>query len=516
MMLRWLRTLRPLRASQIGWRLRRRLLGHRVPPLSGAPVPFRPVPLPKGSSIDYRVGADSIEFLSRPGKLGDWMLGPRSEQRLWTVTLHYHEWIADLVESGRREEAAKWLADWIGKVGPSEQHLAWNEYAVATRIQSWTRILNAAGELVPRLAAHLERQAEYLHGALAWDLRGNHLVRDLLGLSIAAAALDSPRAATWKETVRRVLPELLEEQILPDGAHYERSPMYHAIVLRDLLTLRELLADSALDPILLRMGEWQRSLKHPDGRLALFGDSALNGFARANFDPPNPGYRAFEPSGYAAWHREPWSLLFDVGPIGPDEQPGHGHAGILGFEASLGGHRLVVDPGTYGYDDDARRRYDRSSASHNGPRVGMGDSAELWGAFRVGRRAKLLARRFAESEVSATHDGFPGCPTTRTIKWLSELAFQVTDRVEGSGTRAVETGWLIHPEWKVTEQSEGWTLEGPGGRATVAVKLPPGGRRFRDQQPWHPEFGKELPATRIGWRQAGVLPIEVATTFTKA
>ena len=29
--------------------------------------------------------------------------------------------------------------------------------------------------------------------------------------------------------------EELEEQILPDGMHYERSPMYHKIVLEDLM-----------------------------------------------------------------------------------------------------------------------------------------------------------------------------------------------------------------------------------------------------------------------------------------
>jgi len=32
----------------------------------------------------------------------------------------------------------------------------------------------------------------------------------------------------------------LEEQILPDGGHFERSPMYHAMVLEDLLDLLQL------------------------------------------------------------------------------------------------------------------------------------------------------------------------------------------------------------------------------------------------------------------------------------
>ena len=31
-------------------------------------------------------------------------LGPRSEDRLWTVTLHYHQWVAALAEAAAGEQ----------------------------------------------------------------------------------------------------------------------------------------------------------------------------------------------------------------------------------------------------------------------------------------------------------------------------------------------------------------------------------------------------------------------------
>ncbi len=44
----------------------------------------------------------------------------------------------------------------------------------------------------------LWRQAGFLSNHIEWDLRGNHLVRDALGLACAARFLpDAPDARTW-------------------------------------------------------------------------------------------------------------------------------------------------------------------------------------------------------------------------------------------------------------------------------------------------------------------------------
>src|SRR2546429_6431909 len=48
------------------------------------------------------------------------------------------------------------------------------------------------------------------------------------------------RSEAWRVKGLALVRRELEEQILPDGGHFERSPMYHAIVLEDVLDLLHL------------------------------------------------------------------------------------------------------------------------------------------------------------------------------------------------------------------------------------------------------------------------------------
>ena len=108
-------------------------------------------------------------------------------------------------------------------------------------------------------------------------------------------------------------------------------------------------------------------------------------------DPaPRRGCQFFPYAGMVVRHGDPWTVFFDVGPVGPDYQPGHAHADTLALETSYRGSRLFVDPGTFAYDRDERRHYDRSTAAHNTVCIDGRDSSEVWHIFRVGRRAYPL------------------------------------------------------------------------------------------------------------------------------
>ena len=48
---------------------------------------------------------------------------------------------------------------------------------------------------------------------------------------------DGPEADGWLELGLRILERELPVQFLPDGAQFERSPMYHALALEDVLDL---------------------------------------------------------------------------------------------------------------------------------------------------------------------------------------------------------------------------------------------------------------------------------------
>src|SRR5690606_21640103 len=135
----------------------------------------------------------------------------------------------------------------------------------------------------------------------------------------------------------------------PDGGHFERSPMYHCIVLEDLLDVINLLESNAIDAppdhvraireAAMRATAWLGRMTGGDGRIPLFNDSAY-GIAPDPHDlamyssailgtPPTvesaDGAVNLPESGYFGWRAGGDSILIDCGPVGPDYQPGHAH-----------------------------------------------------------------------------------------------------------------------------------------------------------------------------------------------
>lgn len=531
---RTLRTLRPLRWSQLAARARIALCGRRRVPLPARePAIAGEFPaLPEADAVDVSGLAEGrFRHLNFERALGidpvAWPLGDPGQERLWVVTLHYHEW-APALASERPELLELLLRDWIRRCAPEcagALPLAWNSYAIATRIPNWIRAWQrgaiGAG-FKSEFLRSLWRQAAFLAANLEWDLRANHLLRDAVGLAWAGRFFAH---TAWQRTACDLAASQAQEQLLPDGLHFELSPMYHDHALRDFEQLAVLLPEALeLPAAVRRMRAAVPWLRHPDGGIALLNDASL-----APHPPhaqPAPRLEAAENSSpffyfrdqLVCWRGDPWCLFFDVGAIGPDCQPGHAHADSLSLEASFGGARLFVDPGTYGYDQDERRRYDRSTGSHNTVCVDGQDSSEVWQIFRVGRRARPLDPRasFGAGALSASgsHDGYdhlPGKPRHSRAVELQGARLCVRDRVGGGGRHRVEGGWLLAPELCVAAAAGGFRLETRFDRLRVRVEGPPELALSVETRNYHPEFGRELETRRLGWRFEGRLPLEVRT-----
>jgi len=188
---------------------------------------------------------------------------------------------------------------------------------------------------------------------------------------------------------------------------------------------------------------------HPDGEIGFFNDAAigiapppaeLEDYARrlrrtsvgpvrgkpnGRLDPS-----AFKATAYSHSHhihladsgyiRVVWGdmvALLDVAPVGPDYLPGHAHADTLSFEISLFGRRVLVNSGISRYGIGPERSWQRGTAAHNTVSINRRDSSEVWGGFRVARRAKPFGLHIEEAEnslkVVCAHDGYrhlPGKP----------------------------------------------------------------------------------------------------------
>nr|WP_242479125.1 heparinase II/III-family protein [Lamprobacter modestohalophilus] len=232
-------------------------------------------------------------------------------------------------------------------------------------------------------------------------------------------------------------------------------------------------------------------------------------------------------SGYIRLQAGPAVALLDVAPIGPDYLPGHAHADTLSFELSLFSQRLIVNGGTSRYGTGPERLAERGTAAHSTVQIDGADSSEVWGGFRVARRARpfdvvvndlmagsdhdrpgfagpeatSLSQEFGQGSqeplvVSAAHDGYrrlPGRVVHRRQWQLAEDRLVVTDRIEGDCRSAVAR-FHLHPEVEASIEGTQGVLRLPDGDGPRVRWGVTGGQPRLVADRWHPEFGRSLPS----------------------
>src|SRR5439155_16691925 len=181
-------------------------------------------------AVGARLEDGAIELLGRrlPYPPADW--NPVGLERLRRFHLHYGEEVLGLARCGDAEGAGRAVHAWIAGNPPARGD-GWHPYPLSTRVGNWI----AAASLLPELADasfadSLWRQLVYLERNVEDDVLGNHVIRNARALVLGGRAFGSERL---ERRGRALLERELPEQVLPDGGHYERSPVYHLLVLRD-------------------------------------------------------------------------------------------------------------------------------------------------------------------------------------------------------------------------------------------------------------------------------------------
>ena len=469
-------------------------------------------------------GPTSFRFLSverTVAAVEDW--NRAGWPKLWLYNLHYFDDLAADQAASRVSWHRALIARWIAE-NPPGQGNGWEPYPTSLRIVNWVKWSEAGHGLGSSAIDSLAVQARWLRRRLEIHLLGNHLWANAKALVFAGTFFDGAEAAGWRETGLRLLRRELAEQVLPDGGHFERSPMYHAIVLGDVLDLLQLAERypgscdasdvAAWRDAALRMRRWLRVMTHPDGGIAFFNDAALSiapdyaalaAYADVLGPPPDAaplaGIEALPDSGYVRLQSGPAVLIADVGAIGPDYLPGHAHADTLSFELSLHGRRVLVNRGTSTYEPGDERRRQRGTTAHNTIVVDGQDSSEVWSSFRVARRARAFDVRWGEdgdaNYLEAAHDGYrrlPGRVVHRRSWRLAADRLEITDVLEGRWSSAVSC-WHAHPAFQVRANGRELSLLGRSG-LTVTFSGDNGAPEII-QDAWHPEFGASIPSKGI-------------------
>jgi uncharacterized heparinase superfamily protein len=516
-------TLRYLQPVQLFGRIRFKLYRPRpdrrpAPPPRVASAPFA-APICGPQSV---FAEDRFRFLNLEGvcsSAAHWRDSGRTQ--LWTYNLHYFDDLNAVDASARRRWHERLVQRWIDENPPTEGN-GWNPYPVSRRVVNWIKWSQAGNSLTQQARQSLAVQVRWLNRRIESHLQGNHVSANAKALIFAGLYFAGEEGDGWLRKGLGLMQKEIRKQVLADGGHFERSPMYHAGFMEDLLdtvgAMRayDRAADSTWHAIVTRMMAWLEAMSHPDQRIAFFNDAAfgvspeifqLRAYAaRLGLDIPLPAQQSMRrlmPSGYISLDLPPFYLVCDVAPVGPDHLPAHAHADTLSFELSFGGRRVFVNSGTSEYGAGAERHRQRGTAAHNTLVIDGQDSSEVWAGFRVARRARarLLEARStdATATVVAEHNGYRRLRGRNTHKRSWRLTAQTMhiEDVVGGGFRSAQCFFYLHPEIRVTRIGESELQLGDSQRVLLQLRFEGADRVEIIESTWHPEFGLAVPSNCI-------------------
>jgi uncharacterized heparinase superfamily protein len=229
-------------------------------------------------------------------------------------------------------------------------------------------------------------------------------------------------------------------------------------------------------------------------------------------------------SGYFGWQgvRDTW--LIDCGPISVDYQPGHAHCDLLSYELSFEGRRIVVDTGVFGYEIGIRRTRARSTAGHNTVMVDGTEQSEIWGIFRVGRRARPLETRFYRTPqgvaLEGTHDGYRHLHGhvlhRRVAQYEIRGRLTVTDSLAGNGIHIMDNFIHLAPGLAARLHDLRIAVSDEAGRLVARIDVEIGPQVFVEAGEHFPEFGRIEKTTVIRLRTDGALPLQQQYSIERA
>ncbi len=361
---------------------------------------------------------------------------------LWNFNLHYFEWGIALAARWREtgdsryiDRYKEFICSWMRACLYPEGD-AWHPYTISLRLVNWLiavdlfgGALEEDGAFFLEMRESMYHQYRHLLSNQETHLRANHWWENLKTLAIMSAAFGESDVQT---KVLRRLEGQLDEQILLDGVHFERSLMYHKLVLEGMLRVcaasRQLgfALPSSFTSKVKSMLDAMASLERGMGKTPFFNDSAdgvakecgslVAACGRLLTMEADDTKTVFPDAGYYKLYDGDIAVMFDAGEPGPSYMLGHAHCDCLSFELSYKGEPVIVNSGTYAYQSELRP-YFRSTVAHNTCMVDGEEQLECWGEHRVGRGYHLLSVTFDGNSVRA----FVGLPSGKVLGRTIEL-----------------------------------------------------------------------------------------------
>lgn len=435
------------------------------------------------------------------------------------------------------------LNDWvnqsvIGRKGYLRS--AWAPWVVSRRIQHLLRYLgwvregdqgSTKEEMERLIAREIYKNSLFLRNHIEWDVDGNHLIENGTSLVMAGLALE-PERADWVRYGINLLEQQMQSQTLADGCHYERSPMYHIIVLTRMLTVCDLLArfdrsvPNQIRTTTQQATDFLKYISHADGSIPLLNDSVhgealtarecLRYASKVGFTPQSKGLKTANlaavsnSSGYTWFENDVGKLLVDGGPVGPPHLPGHSHSDTLSILLWGEDTQVLTDTGTFGYIADEKRNYARGVRGHNTVQVGNTEPIEVGGKYLMGPRSNPEVR-VEKGEISLFEGAYRAQPFNgphyrhhRSI-YTGPDWWLVRDTVDKHDRLPVKSRLHFHPNIELSRSGESGPLEINSEFDETGMTILPfcHDQLDRGTGPYFPRFGVEKDRDVVTMRISG-------------
>jgi len=430
----------------------------------------------------------------------------------------------------------------------------------------------------------LATNARYIEGNLSTYFSPNtHLLGEATALFFIGtmcpeiAGADRLRNSGWQ-----ILVHESERQVLPDGIYFEQSLYYHVYALDFFLHARVLAAINdvqvpaafdrtlnkmldvlsaisqagpaegfgdddggrvfnprrnrtehmtdplALGAILFQREDLKFAASLTEEAIWLFGDQAISFFDKAGGVNREIKNESFPEGGIyvvASGQKIRQQVVIDAGPQGTGRS-GHGHADALSVTLTAGGHRWLVDSGSFCYMCSERDIF-RGTFAHNtlqvdGLHQAMSEGPFAWSSIPSARCERWIAGENF-TYFAGSHSGYLRLDDPvlhrRSVFNLRDEFWLIRDAAEGKESHNLEISWHFASDVAVSKLENGFVAAptkalGDNGGVDRLVLLTAEGSGWKgrlDPDFVSPAYGKSEPASVARLSNYVKLPSEHAT-----
>lgn len=432
--------------------------------------------------------AGQFTFIGRTIEFGDeidWHHEKLDEfPLLWRLKLQsfeHLEWLAlgdaySVTDAALRSTFESQVLSWAAANPIGEERYlrrSWIPHSVSLRILNWSRYAawhaaDGSESVCGDVYEAIYKNALFLENHVEYEVGGNHLIENAIALIMAGVLFDRHDTG-WVETGVDVLERGAETQFLADGGHFERSPMYHVMVLRRYVTAYDLLSETDLPRGTIRetaeraLG-FLAEMTKPDGQIPLLNDAVHGEQLEAgtciaygescSLEPKRVRFDHPDGSGYRRIPSSAGTMLIDVGDVGPPHLPAHSHNDQLSVLLWMDGEQVLADTGVYDYGGNERRQYARSVVAHNTAQYADAEPIPIGGSYLMGKRTSVdvLERdpRGVEAQYSRETAVGPRYEHRRTVD-ATPSGWNVVDSVRSGKADEFTVRYHFHPSIDVRE-----------------------------------------------------------------